>query len=337
MTVASHAGVVAQRPVFTAPHIRMCAVITAVKRRWGDHGERVLRDAYRALGHMTGDAMIESGVVRRGADLETWGRVSEQIVDIRGLHGWTRVHTGRREHITIVPRCAAYCEAYTAIGAPADLCAIPFEWDNGCLDRINPGLEIWPGPCAYQGEAQCAYTIRPRTSGMRRRRPSSGPHTAIPVGGAPPWTNPQAGLYAIVACVVTAFRERGRAAVAEALRDLGEHSGSFLIRNGLIAPGCSVRATAELAGALGELAGLAPWRVVQGEDGEASLHRANPYQPVYEHFEATPDIQALITSWDQAWLAAVNADLSVELTGDTWRGDPEDVLTFRRSKGSVWA
>ena len=153
-----------------------------------------------------------------------------------------------------------------------------------------------------------------------------------PVADAPTWTNPQAGLYTIVAQVVTTFREPGRVAVEGALRGLGEHSGAFLMREGLIAPRSSAREAAELAGALGEIAGLAPWRVVTGPAGEATLHRANAYRPVYEHFEAPPDIQALIAAWDQAWVGAVNPELSVELTADSWRGDPDDVLTFGARK-----
>jgi hypothetical protein len=148
---------VARHPLFTNPHIRMCAVITAV--------------------------------IERGADIEAYGRVSEQIMDICGLDGWARLDTRDAEHPTAVPRCAAYREAYEAIGAPRKLCAIPFEWDDGCLDRINPALEAWPTACAFQDAGECIYTIRPRAGASTPARTGA----AAPAAGFDDWDVTVAG------------------------------------------------------------------------------------------------------------------------------------------------
>jgi hypothetical protein len=329
MTAGGAAQEVSRHPLFTNPHVRMCAVITAVTKRWGRRGERTLRDAYRALGHVTGEEMIAAGIVARGADLAAYGHVSEQIMDICGLDGWTRVDTGRPEHATVVPRCAAYCEAYSAIAAPPQLCEIPFEWDNGCLDRINPGLEVWPTSCVHDGAAECVYTIRTR-GGARAPAPEgreSAPATAV--ADAPTWTNPQAGLYALVARTVATFGGEGRAEIVRALETLGAHSGRFLVRVGLVAVGCGPGEAATLAGHLGAVAGFTGWEVRVHDDGAFSLYRpGNPYLPVFERFGAPADIQHVVAAWDRGWLAVVDPDVRLEIRADRWTGDGADVIEF---------
>ncbi len=78
---------VSNYPLYTNPHVRMCSVITGVIQRWDEDGHEMLRQTYRRLGRRTGRYMMASGVVPKDADIETYGRVSEQIMDINGLGG----------------------------------------------------------------------------------------------------------------------------------------------------------------------------------------------------------------------------------------------------------
>src|SRR5690606_41153612 len=122
-------------------------------------------------------------------------RVSEQIMDTCGLGGWTRVFTAETEHRTIVPGCAAYLPLFEFLDAPENICALPFEWDNGCLDVINADLEIWPRMCVYRGAGECHYVISPREAISAEATGPPGRASAAAVAGRaePTWTNPPAG------------------------------------------------------------------------------------------------------------------------------------------------
>src|SRR5262245_19685874 len=117
---------VAEYPLYTNPHIRMCSVITATIRHFGRDGEQLLRTTYRRLGRRTGRYMLAVGVAAEGASVQEWGRVSEEIMEINGLGGYTRIDQGPEVHAVVVPGCARYTQAYRFLGAPAHLCAIPF-------------------------------------------------------------------------------------------------------------------------------------------------------------------------------------------------------------------
>jgi hypothetical protein len=58
--------------------------------------------------------------------------------------------------------CGRYVTAYRWLDAPPGICDIPMNWDNGCLETVNPALAISVPACAYLGADVCVYQIGPR-------------------------------------------------------------------------------------------------------------------------------------------------------------------------------
>jgi hypothetical protein len=305
----------------------MCSVITGVIRRWQLDGERLLRTTYRQLGQHTGKYMMATGVVVPGADLETYGRVSQEIMDINGLGGYTRLDTGQPEHALRVPNCARYTEAYRFLQAPEFLCAIPFEWDNGCLDSINPELQIWPGPCVYRGDAECVYRINHRQALTQPTPTGDGVTLGTTIANAPDWTNPQIGLYAIASAVCNRYGDEGRQIVEESLFGLGLRSGQFLIDEGVVRSGCTPAEWGEVAAQLADVTGFYDHDlVVVSEDCFELRLTRYPYIEPFTVFDAPRDIVEIAAAWDRGCLATINSGLRLTLPSCIWRGNAVGIM-----------
>ncbi len=310
----------------------MCSVITGVIRRWQADGHQLLRTTYRRLGRRTGRYMIAAGVVSAGADLETYGRVSEQIMDINGLGGHTRLDTGQLEHALRVPNCARYTEAYRFLQAPDFLCTIPFEWDNGCLDSINPELQIWPGPCVYRGDADCVYRISQRQTFAEHPHAAAAPPLATTIANAPDWTNPQIGLYAIASAVCNTYGDDGRQVVEDSLYALGLRSGQFLIDEGVIPSGCTPAQWGEVAAQLANVTGFYDHESVAVSEDCFELRLTRyPYIEPFSVFAAPNDIIEIGAAWDRGCLQANNSRLRLTVPHCIWRGDDVGILRIEVS------
>ncbi|MBB3043106.1 hypothetical protein [Nocardioides soli] len=324
MTEPGFAHATDRHPTFTNAHAQMCAVITAITRAWGDDGTVLVRATYRDLGHQTGQQMIATGVVPPGADLETYGRVSEQIMDICGLEGWTRLHRDDAEHRTVVPGCAAYLPLFEFLDAPPNICSLPFEWDNGCLDVINADLQIWPTTCAYQGAEACHYVISARAD-------SAGAQLALPavdsvdetvaVRDEPTWTNPTAGFLALIGAVVSRYHDEGMGVLRPALHALGVRAGQEEL-----ADTPSVRSAAEILAARYRAAGFVGVELrVQPDDSVLVDLGANPYGPVLGRFSAREAASTLLGAYDAGWSSTVPG-LELTTVSDGWLQDTPGVL-----------
>lgn len=326
-----------RHPFVINPHIRMCAVITAVLHGWGSKGERILRNAYRDLGHKTGQYMIATGIVAKGADLETYGRVSEQIMDVCGLDGWTRLDTASTEHRTVVPNCAKYTQQYQAMNAPKHLCAIPFEWDNGCLDAINPSLRILPEMCRYVGDLECHYVIRDDQAYGTTTDSSADASVSITpitrVDQAPAWTNPQAGLLAITARALEHLTPNPYGALIDAMQKLGKQTGAYLLESGLVPANAGPSDLAKTAAAIGHLSGYPNISIEQMGRGTRLKAPVNPYRPVVEAFGHAADVSAITQQWEVSWISAVNpaSKVSVEKDGLVSSGGDQRLFTTAHS------
>jgi hypothetical protein len=327
-------GDIAAHPLYLNPHIRMCAVITRAIAKWGGEAESLLRSTYRRLGRKTGNFVIAAGVVRRGATVAEWGRVSEEIMDLNGLGGWSRVEVSEQRHDLEVPACKRYTEAYRALGAPRQLCSIPFEWDNGCLDAVNPELQVWPGPCAYQGAASCHYVIdrRPEDQTAQTRDAlaaddySVGPVEAPtasrdrPVEEAPDWTNPLVGLLAIVSAIDARWGEEGEAEVRTALGALGVLAGRYLLANRVVPEHCTPADWLTFADGLWEVAGFYHRRMEVHSADEASIVLDDhPYLEPLTFFKAPANLFDAISDWDRGCLSVVSSGVKMTWEECAWR------------------
>jgi hypothetical protein len=314
-----------EHPTFTNAHAQMCAVITAVTDRWGSDGEALIRATYRALGHRTGRQMIDTGIVPAGADLETYGRVSEQIMDTCGLEGWTRLTTAAPEHRTVVPGCAAYLPLFEFLDAPDNICELPFEWDNGCLDTINDGLEIWPRRCAYRGEADCHYVIAARDDATTpAAAPVADEPGAVAVRNEPTWTNPTAGFLALVGAATSRFGDAALDILRPALRALGARAGEDELDTTSTAQDAAQRLVRRYAAA-GFVQGTA--RTGSGDDVVVDLG-TNPYGPVLDLFGSHATASELLRSYDDGW-AHTARDLQITVVSDSWTLGGRHVLSVR--------
>ncbi|MEV6927584.1 hypothetical protein AB0M46_24210 [Dactylosporangium sp. NPDC051485] len=323
----------AAHPTFTNAHAQMCTVITAITDAWGADGEAIIRHVYRDLGHHTGAEMIATGVVPAGADLETYGRVSEQIMDTCGLEGWTRVATDAVEHRTIVPGCAAYVPLFEYLQAPANICSLPFEWDNGCLDVINDDLEVWPRSCVYRGAGECHYVISLRD--QDRSQPAQAPTAALPAGTArpaaavavqaePTWTNPTAGLLALIGAAVAAYGDEAYAVLRPALHALGAKAGADEVAS----PAADAAQIAELIVRRYRAAGFTEATAVAEADGRWRVDLGhNPYGPVLARFAAHRAAATLFAEYDDGWAtAAPRVDLVT--AADGWAAAGQHTFTI---------
>jgi hypothetical protein len=304
----------------------MCAIISGALGNWSN-GEETVRRAYRELGHRTGASMISSGVVAAGAGIEEYGAVSEQIMDTCGLEGWTRLETADTHH-TVVPGCARYVDVFGQIGAPPQLCAIPFEWDNGCLDVINANLEIQPERCAYAGSTECHYVIRAARSAQRadRGRAVGG----VAVKDDPGWTNPNAGLYAIIGRCMQAL-PAPHDALSTSLKSLGSVTAQQFIQRNLLVPGDDARRFAEVFAAIAQVSGFGNiW--LEGDGTSARVTLEDPYEDVLDHFGNRDQILHIAYQWEHSWITHI--DPSLELTVD-WSQPHQVVATIVRRESSA--
>jgi hypothetical protein len=305
-------ALIRQHPTITNPHVRMCAAITAVMTpRWPE-AEPVLREVYRDLGHHTGRYMVDTGVVASGADLETYGRVSEQIMDACGFEGWRRLTTDASEHRTAVPGCAAYVPFFHGIGAPKNLCEIPFEWDNGCLDVINPDLRIAPERCAYRGAGECHYVIRSSGAGGRAA-PAEKVGTAIV--DAPVWTNPYAGLLAILGRCLGRLSPSPADELRAAMHTLGVYTGQQLMAAGAVGADDGAGGVARVYAAIQVLSGYSAVQVRDGEHDSAVVEMTDPFAPVTRTFGQAAAVFDIATAWHRAWISTVNPSLELSFAG----------------------
>lgn len=309
-------------PTFTNAHAQMCAVITALTDRWGETGQDLVRRAYRRLGQRTGRQMIESGIVPAGADLETYGRVSEQIMDTCGLEGWSRVVTTREEHRTLVPGCAAYLPLFEFLEAPDNICELPFEWDNGCLDVINDGLQVWPRTCAYKDGSTCHYVVEPDTEGRRGDVALStpGPTSGVAVRDRPTWTNPTAGLIALVGSAVAELGPDALETLCDRLGALGRRAGL----EELTAP-TSLSDQLEALARRYTAAGFLDVHVRTGAEGDGVLTATSTYEPVVAMFDPHRAVSEVLQSYDEGW-AASGGSHRVVVVRDSWRSFVEHEL-----------
>jgi hypothetical protein len=325
---------IAAHPLYVNPHIRMCSVITRAIATWGNEAEALLRSTYRRLGRKTGNFMMAAGVVRRGVAVPEWGRVSEEIMDLNGLDGWARLEVSDERHDLTVPGCKRYTAAYRALGAPKQLCGIPFEWDNGCLDAVNPQLQVWPGPCAYRGAEICHYVVshRPLVEAAQTQKEMAEDDYSVAVAGessgdgekpvaeAPDWTNPLVGLLAIVSALSGRWPGRGELEVKAALEQLGALAGQYLLEHQVVGKGCGAEEWLTHADRLWELAGFYQRRSeAQRADSVVVVLEHQPYLEPLRFFDAPADIFDLITSWDRGCLSVVSPGLELTWEQCAWR------------------
>lgn len=310
-------------PTFTNAHAQMCAVITVLTKTFGDDGESLIRATYRALGHRTGQQMIDSGIVPAGADLETYGRVSEQIMDTCGLEGWTRVASRQPEHRTAVPGCAAYLPLFTFLEAPDNICSLPFEWDNGCLDVINESLQVWPRRCAYRGEAECHYVIDARGHESRGDGTAQSSSHTVAVKDEPTWTNPTAGFLALIGAAAGRFGAAALDVLGPALESLGARAG----QDELPASATLLEAGELLAGRYTAAGFVGADVCILSEHAVIDLG-PNPYGPVLDLFGSRVVASELFAAYDDGW-AQSTGRLHVTVVTDSWRRGGHHVMRIR--------
>jgi hypothetical protein len=278
--------------------------------------------------------MIATGVAPAGADLETYGRVSGQIMDTCGLAGWTRLKTGVEEHRTVVPGCAAYLPLFQHIDAPRNICALPFEWDNGCLDIINAGLEIWPRRCAYAGDSDCHYVIAARQEPgdtSAQAAPLTHGGTPVAVCDEPTWTNPTAGFLALIGAAVEHFGDHALHVLAEAIRQLAARAGQEQLAGRADLP---VPAIAGLLRERYAAAGFVGALCRATGDGAVLLDLgANPYRPVLDYFSSARQASALMRTYDDAWARSAPG-VRIEVVSDSWIGAASHELKLNAVLGN---
>ena len=148
-------------PRWTNPYIGMCALISACINTFGEEGETAMREAMLNLGRKTGQAMIDQGLVPKGASVQRWGKMLEQLLDLTGIHDHQCVESTPERYLVRVNSCE-YPEPYEHIKAPPNICEIPIQWDNGCLETVNPEIRMTIRQCIWRGDGYCLYCIDKR-------------------------------------------------------------------------------------------------------------------------------------------------------------------------------
>jgi predicted hydrocarbon binding protein len=154
-------GQVVAAPKWTNPYIGICAMISATVNAYGLGALDVLRKAFIELGKKTGEYMIGQGLVKKGASIHEWGKMTIDLLDLTGIYSHDVIQDDADNFVIKVEDCG-YQEPFRYINAPADVCQVPIQWDNGCLQTINPELHTEIVQCAYKGDGHCIYHIKRR-------------------------------------------------------------------------------------------------------------------------------------------------------------------------------
>ena len=121
MTNKQEEGNVVHSPQWTNPYIGMCALISAAVNSFGKEGERVMIEALRNLGLKTGEYMIREGLVLKDSSVETWGKLTEQLLDLTGITNHECIESSPDRYSIKVKGCV-YPEPYAYLKAPHNIC-----------------------------------------------------------------------------------------------------------------------------------------------------------------------------------------------------------------------
>jgi hypothetical protein len=157
-------GQVVGSPKWTNPYIGMCTLISAAVNTYGVGALDVMKTAFIELGKKTGAYMIEQGVAQKNVSVGEWGQVTLDLLDLTGIYDHEVVEQDDDNFIIKVADCG-YQEPFRHINAPEDICQVPIQWDNGCLQTINPDIHTEITQCAYKGAEHCIYHIMRRKQG----------------------------------------------------------------------------------------------------------------------------------------------------------------------------
>lgn len=145
-------------PKWTNPLVGYSAVISAAVEEYGPEAMKVTSDAFVRLGNKTGEYMIEQGLVPRGCNISQWGRNELEILEMTGSFEHEVIQEDADNFVIRLPDCG-YQEPFRYMNAPREICSVPWCWDEGELQTVNPELHLDVAKCAYRGDDCCIFHV----------------------------------------------------------------------------------------------------------------------------------------------------------------------------------
>lgn len=141
------------------PNMGLVAVIVQDIQDHGSKGEALVRDALRALGRRNAHAILRDGHVDRDAGPVEWGRFTLKLMNMTGFMDYAEI-SAEPDYYAFEVRTYPYTEAFEYLEAPPQTCDIPGDWDRGCIETINPSIEMLHPRCLWRGDQSCVWEYR---------------------------------------------------------------------------------------------------------------------------------------------------------------------------------
>ncbi len=151
-------------PKWTNPYVGLCSMIATAANEYGNGALKVMSDALTRVGRKTGEYLIERGIVEPGCSIAEWGAIELETLQLRGIYQAEVIQSGEDDFVIRVPDCG-YQEPFRYMNAPREICSVPWCWDEGELQTVNPELHLEVAKCAYRGDDCCTFHLKRQRRG----------------------------------------------------------------------------------------------------------------------------------------------------------------------------
>lgn len=150
------------------------------------------------------------------------------------------------------------------------------------------------------------------------------PLGGMPVTTAPTWTNPQVGMFALIAATYNAYGQESLSVLTEGFKHLGRRGGQDMLDQGLVSKGCSPTEWGRFTHQLMDLTGMYVYEEVLATDTVYEFvvpAEVWPYHEPMAYLKAPPEACDICADWDRGNLETVNPLIVMTQPECSGRGD----------------
>lgn len=153
---------------------------------------------------------------------------------------------------------------------------------------------------------------------------STAPLGGMPVASAPEWTNPNVGMFALIAAAYNEYGEGSLEVLSDGMRHLGRRTGQDMLDQGLVGKDCSPTEWGRFTHQLMDLTGMYVYQEVIATDDVYEFvvpAEAWPYHAPLKYLNAPGAVCDICADWDRGCLDTVSPRIVMTQPECSGRGD----------------
>ncbi|MBB3043102.1 hypothetical protein [Nocardioides soli] len=159
---------------------------------------------------------------------------------------------------------------------------------------------------------------------------SKEPLGGMPVAAAPTWTNPQVGMFALIASTYNQYGPESLPVLTEGFKHLGRRTGEDMLAHNLVGRDCSPTEWGRFTHQLMDLTGMYVYEEIIATDEVYEFvvpAKVWPYHEPFEYLKAPSEACDICADWDRGCLETVSPRIVMTQPECSGRGD--DVCRWR--------